>query len=84
MKRTRETPASSNAEAIRVEPIAMRVPDACRFIGISRSTLYVLIGKGAVEVVKFGASTLILTDSLRALVNQKRQPGSLDETVRQH
>lgn len=25
-----------------IAPITMRVPDACKFIGLSRSTLYVL------------------------------------------
>jgi len=43
----------------------MRVPDACRFTGISRSTLYLLIARGEVEVVKMGAATLVLTVSLR-------------------
>ncbi len=46
-----------------VEPIAMRVPDACRFIGMGRSMLYVLIARGEVEVVKLGCSTLVLTES---------------------
>lgn len=50
----------------------MRVPDACRFIGISRSTLYVLISEGEVEIVKLGCSTLVLTESLKALI-AKRQ-----------
>ena len=34
--RKRETP---------FESIAMRVPEACRYLGIGRSTLYVLIGE---------------------------------------
>ncbi|WAC23450.1 helix-turn-helix domain-containing protein [Blastomonas sp. SL216] len=50
----------------------MRVPDACRYTGISRSTLYLLIARGEVEVVKMGASTLVLTESLRSLVEQHR------------
>ncbi len=55
-----------------IEPIAMRVPEACRYLGIGRSTLYVLIGEGDVEIVKLGASTLVVTESLRALVERKR------------
>ena len=50
----------------------MRVPDACRFTGISRSTLYLLIARGEVEVVKMGVATLVMTDSLRSLIEQKR------------
>lgn len=56
------------------EPIAMRVPDACRYIGISRSSLYILIAKGELEVVKLGASTLVLTESLKSLIEARRQP----------
>ena len=35
-----------------IEPILMRVPDACRYLGIGRSTLYVLIGKREIEIIK--------------------------------
>ncbi len=55
-----------------VEPIAMRVPEACRYLGIGRSTLYVLIGKGEIEVIKMGSATLVLTASLRSLVERLR------------
>ncbi|WP_353050601.1 helix-turn-helix domain-containing protein [Qipengyuania citrea] len=57
-----------------IEPIAMRVPEACRYLGIGRSTLYVLIGKGEIEVIKLGSSTLVLTASLRALVERRQKP----------
>lgn len=55
-----------------IEPIAMRVPEACRYLGIGRSTLYVLIGEGEIEFIKLGSSTLVLTDSLRQLVERRR------------
>lgn len=63
-------------QRLAIEPIAMRVPDACRYIGIGRSTLYVLIARRKVEVIKLGSSTLVLTASLRRLVEQLRD---LDE-----
>ncbi len=56
----------------KVEPICLRVPDACRFIGVSRSTLYVLIADREVEVVKLGSSTLVLVESLRRLIEARR------------
>ena len=56
-----------------IEPIAMRVPDACRYLGIGRSTLYVLIGEGEIEIIKLGSSTLVLIESLRSLVERKRK-----------
>lgn len=58
-----------------IEPIAMRVPDACRFVGISRSTLYVLIAQGEIEIVKLGYSTLVVTESLKGLIAHRRRPG---------
>ena len=57
-----------------IEPIVMRVPEACRYLGIGRSTLYVLIGEGEIEVIKLGSSTLVLTASLRSLVERRRKP----------
>lgn len=50
----------------------MRVPDACRYIGISRSSLYVLIADGEIEIIKLGCSTLVLTQSLKAFIDQRR------------
>lgn len=55
-----------------IEPISMRIPDACRYTGISRSTLYLLIARGEVEIVKMGAATLVLTESLRELIERQR------------
>ncbi|KWV95652.1 MULTISPECIES: helix-turn-helix domain-containing protein [unclassified Erythrobacter] len=55
-----------------IEPIAMRVPEACRYLGIGRSTLYVLIARGEIEIVKLGSSTLVLTKSLKGLVERRR------------
>lgn len=56
-----------------IEPIAMRVPDACRYVGISRSTLYVLISQGEIEIVKLGCSTLVVTESLKELIAHRRR-----------
>ncbi|WP_082750980.1 helix-turn-helix domain-containing protein [Blastomonas sp. CCH1-A6] len=50
--------------------------DACRFTGISRSTLYLLIARGEVEVIKLGSATLVLTESLRQLIERHRNAGS--------
>ena len=64
-----------------IEPIAMRVPEACRYLGIGRSTLYVLINEGEIEFIKLGSSTLILTESLRSLVERKRYPAEVTTAV---
>ncbi|KWV95716.1 helix-turn-helix domain-containing protein [Erythrobacter sp. AP23] len=50
----------------------MRITEACRYLGIGRSTLYVLIGQGELEYIKLGSSTLVLTESLKSLVESRR------------
>ena len=55
-----------------VEPITMRVPEACRYLGIGRSTLYLLISRSEIETIKLGCATLVLTSSLRELVERHR------------
>ena len=57
-----------------IEPIAMRVPEACRYLGIGRSTLYILIGNGEIEFIKLGSSTLVLTESLRVSIGVQSGP----------
>lgn len=57
----------------RIEPISMRILDACRFTGISRSTLYILIARGEIETTKLGSSTLVLTESLQQLFQGRRR-----------
>ncbi|MAO95243.1 MAG: excisionase [Citromicrobium sp.] len=52
----------------------MRVPEACRYLGIGRSTLYVLISRDEIEIIKMGSATLVLTASLRSLVERLRRP----------
>jgi len=67
---------ASQKRQIDIEPIAMRVPEACRYLGIGRSTLYVLIGEGEIEFIKLGSSTLVLTESLRGLIERRRMDQS--------
>ena len=75
-------PSASTTEHLReqhgrqaIEPIAMRVPEACRYLGIGRSTLYVLISRDEIEIIKMGSATLVLTASLRSLVERLRNSG---------
>lgn len=57
-----------------IEPISVRIPDAVRLTGLSRSRIYELIKTGEIEIVKVGSSTLIPVDSLRAFVDRCRRP----------
>ena len=55
------------------EPISVRIPDAARLTGLSRSRLYELMKGGEIEFVKVGGSTLIPYDGLRAFIAAHRQ-----------
>ena len=50
------------------ELLTVRVPEAARMLSIGRSTLYQLIGSGAISTVKAGRATLVPLDSIRAYV----------------
>ena len=51
-----------------IEPVAVRIPEACRMIGIGRSKLYELIADGTIEIAKIGSVTVIPVAQLKALV----------------
>jgi excisionase family DNA binding protein len=50
--------------------ISVKIPEAVRITGISRSRLYELIRNGDLEIVKIGRATLIKTASLEALIER--------------
>ena len=41
-------------------------------LGIGRSKVYELIGTGELETIKLGSATLILVESITALVERRR------------
>ena len=51
-----------------IEPITMRLPEASRYSGFSRSELYRRAARGEVIFLKSGATTLVDTASLRAAI----------------
>lgn len=53
------------------EPISVRIPEAVRMTGLSRSRLYELIKAGEIAIAKDGSSTLVLVSSLRAAVQRR-------------
>jgi excisionase family DNA binding protein len=55
-----------------VEPISVRIREACRLTGIGRSKLYELIESGDLNIVKIGRITLVPISSLRALIERAR------------
>ncbi len=60
----------SNVAPYTSDPITVRIHEAVRLTGISRSVLYELIRSGQLETVKVGRTTLVLYAALRALVTK--------------
>jgi len=56
-----------------IDPFSVRIPDAVRMTGLSRSRIYQLIADGDIEAAKVGRSTVVLVASLRALILAKRR-----------
>ena len=57
-----------------VDPICVRVREAVRLTGLSRSRVYELMKSGDIEFVKVGSSTLIPYDALRSFIEKCRDP----------
>jgi hypothetical protein len=51
-----------------LEPIAVRMPEASRMSGLSRTSLYRLTKSGRLPIKKVGGCTLIMVDDLRRLI----------------
>lgn len=60
-----------------LEPISVKIPEAVRLTGLSRSRIYELMKSGDIEFAKVGSSTLIIVHSLRAFI-QSRSAGDED------
>jgi excisionase family DNA binding protein len=52
-----------------MEPLTVTVSEACKVLGLGRTKIYDLIGKGRLETLKIDKRTLIKTASIRALVD---------------
>lgn len=72
LEERKRIPADAMAEhsAMPMEPLSVRVAVAVKLTGIPRTTLYELIGAGAIETVKIGRSTFILYASLKRLLEK--------------
>ncbi|MGO9427687.1 helix-turn-helix domain-containing protein [Rhodoblastus sp.] len=54
-----------------LRPLAYRVNDAAKVIGLGRSTLYEMMKEGTLRFVKRGNRRLIPADALMALLGQQ-------------
>ena len=51
-----------------MEAIAISISDAAKALGVGRTSVYMLIKEGRLEVFKLGRRTLVKTASIRRLV----------------
>jgi excisionase family DNA binding protein len=55
------------------EPISVRVPEAVRMTGLSKSKIYQLIASGDIEAAKVGRATVVFVDSLKSFLRSHRK-----------
>jgi excisionase family DNA binding protein len=67
--------AADRAKQSAIEPISVRIPEAVRLTGLSRSRIYELMKSKDIAFVKVGSSTLVLVESLRSFIEGKRTEG---------
>ena len=56
------------------DPISVRIAEAVRMTGLSKSKIYLLIASGDIEAAKVGRATLIFVDSLKSFLRSRRRP----------
>jgi len=52
--------------------LTVRVTDAMAMLGIGRTKLYDLIGRGEIETIKIGKGTRVIVGSIHAFVERQR------------
>ena len=55
---------------LRHAPKARRIPEACRILGISRSTIYRLAAEGRIRLIRIGSRTLVPETELDRLASE--------------
>src|SRR4051812_46285677 len=66
------------------ETLAVSISEACRIVGIGRSTLYEALARGEIEAAQAGRRTIIIVESLRrylAALPRYRAGGGLADAV---
>ena len=56
-----------------LEPVAISAAEAARLLGISKPTMYTLMGRADFPAFKIGARTLISVEGLRSWVERQTE-----------
>ncbi|MBV1690439.1 helix-turn-helix domain-containing protein [Novosphingobium sp. G106] len=59
-----------------METVFVSVNEACRLVGLGRTTMYRLMDEGQVETVKIGSRRLVRVASLKALDGAPGRPAT--------
>lgn len=59
-----------------METVFVSVNEACRLVGLGRTTMYRLMDEGQVETVKIGSRRLVRVASLKALDGAPSRPAT--------
>lgn len=57
-----------------MEPLAISINATAKALGVGRSSVYVLLKAGRLEVIKIGRRTLLTTASVRKLAQPDHSP----------
>jgi len=68
-----DLPFDQRPSSERYIPVALRVAEAARMVGLGRSKFYELIASGDIETVKVGRCTLVPLESLFSLIDRARE-----------
>jgi excisionase family DNA binding protein len=82
METNTHTPKQPTEDGHSQAPSLLTVPEAARRLAIGRSTAYVLIGAGELEVIHIGRAARVPDDSVDALIARKRAAGDHRAGVR--
>lgn len=56
-------------------PLANRIPDAARRLGIGKTALYELIKRGEIKTIKIGARALVPESELQRVISSRLEAG---------
>jgi excisionase family DNA binding protein len=69
------------AAAHTIEPISIRISEAVRVTGLSKSKIYQLIASGDIEAAKVGRATVVLVESLKSFLRSQRKRPRAETTI---
>ncbi|ANC80067.1 MULTISPECIES: helix-turn-helix domain-containing protein [Pseudomonas] len=64
------------AQTQAIQPLSVGIEEAARSLGIARSMMYEMVGKGEIQSFKIGRRRLILASELKSFIERVAQDGA--------